>query len=425
MKANIKFNDKCECFFDAEIPTADVEKTLKEVYRDIAKVAKIPGYRPGNAPQDLLEKYHSNDARDETLKRLIPEGCRRILEEKKINAISVPEVFDVIFEKGKNLTFKGRVEVRPDIKLKNYKLIKVKKPKIEIKEQEIDDVIKRLREMNANFTVVTESRPIKKGDFIVCDLEAFIDDRPITKKYENMLIEADKDASLLGVGEHLIGASTKENKEIDIKLPDDYPDKKFAGKNANFKVSIKEIKEKRLPELNDEFAKDIGAQSFDNLKENLRKDLAARKEADAKIDMENQILNKLLDDYKVSVPPSMEKRQYEIMVKHLEEELHMRGVPKEAIDEKKKEFDSKMKNDAQDKVRVYFILSAIAQAENVKVDPGDLDAKYEEIAAQSRQSAETVKKYYEKNDFVDGLLEQIREEKTLEWLLSQAEVTNI
>lgn len=423
MKSKVRYTNNSECHFEVEIPADVVDRTVAEVYKEIKKYAKIPGFRIGNVPHDLLEKYHGEQAREETLKRLIPTGYRQVLVEKQISVVGLPEISDIVFDKGKNLSFKAKVDIRPRIKLKKYKGISVKGKKVEVTNEEAEATLKRLQEMHAQFQPVTEKRPLKKGDYAICDVEAFIDGKPISKKHENMWIEVSKEASMLGMGEDLVGVSVGEIKEVDANLPKDYPDKKYADKKAHFKISVKEIKEKKLSDIDDEFAKDLGAESLSALKEGVRKQLFAKKEANRTTDLKNQILDKLLKDYKISVPPSVAQRQFEILAKRLEEELLSKGIHKDSVAEKKKELEPRLKEEAQDKVRVYFLLEAISEKENIKVKQEDVDKRFETIAQMSQQDVAVVRKHYETNNLIDGLLEQLKEEKTLGWLLSQAEIS--
>jgi len=423
MKTKINSHENCVCCFEVEIPPDTIDRAFQEVYREIKQYARIPGFRVGSAPQDLLEKHHGVKAREEVLKRLIPDGYRDFLSKKNINPVSMPVISDVKFDKDNSLSFSAKVEVRPVIKLKKYTKIKIKSRKVAVIDDEIDDTIKRLQEMHAQYEPVAEKRAVKRGEYTLCDIEAFIDEKPITKKHENMWVEANKESSMLGVGEHLIGAMAGDSKDINLKLPESYPDKKYAGKDALFKVTIKEIKNKVLPTIDNDFAKDIGAESLNALRINLAKEMKQKKDSGLKNEMKSQLLDRLLTDYPISVPPSMTQRQYEIIMKHLEEDLLSKGLHKDAVSDKKKEYDAQVRKDAADKVKIYFILDAIAVKENIKVRNEDMENRFDQIAKMSKQDVQTVKNYYETNDLIDGLLEQLREEKTLDWLLGQADVT--
>ncbi|NQT21895.1 MAG: trigger factor [Candidatus Omnitrophica bacterium] len=422
MKIKIKNIDKCCRLFEIEIPAEIVKRATEEVYKDIKSKAKIPGFRPGAAPKDILEKHYGKTAEQEVLSKVIPEGYRKALEQYKINPVSLPEFSGVEMGKDKELKFKAKVEVRPEIKPKNYKGIRVNRKKIALNQDEVNEGLKRIQEMSAQFIPIEPKGPVKKGDYTVCDVEAFIDGKPISKKHNNMWIMADKDASMLGLGEHLIGANPEDTKEILTRLPENYPDKKFTNKEAKFKIHIKEVKERKLPLLDDALAKDMGLETLENLKENLSTQMLERKEATSAINMKNQILDKLLQDYKFDVPPSITKRQLDILVKQAEEELLSKGINKETIESKKKELEPRLKNDAINKIKVYFILDEISRIENIKLTDDDIAKKFESIARASNQDVGTVKEYYEKNDLMGGLEEQLKEEKTLNWLLSVANV---
>jgi len=421
MKSRIKHIEECTKLFRIEVPREVVDRIVEEVYNEIKKVAKIPGFRPGNAPRDLLEKHYSGDADEQALKRLVPESYKKALQEHKLIPVSSPHVFNVDFQKGKPLTFEAKVETRPNIKLKNYKAIKVGKRRISVSEDELKHALLKVREMQAKYNDVPG--PVKRGDYAVSEVEAFADGEPISKKNNNMWILAEKEASLLGMGEELIGLVKGEMKEIEAKLPDSYPDKKYAGRLAKFKVLVKEVKERALPELDDAFAKSIQLDSVDALKKEIESQLFARKQNNLNIDMKNQILDKLLRENKFSVPSGIVERQKEVLAKRLEAELLQKGLPKEDAEKKIKELDEKLISDAGSKVRIYFILDDIAAKENIDINEKDIEERLKLIASSTGQPVQEVKKYYEKENLTGGLAEELKEAKTLDFLLKEAQVT--
>ncbi|MGB2705725.1 MAG: trigger factor [Candidatus Omnitrophota bacterium] len=420
MKTRIKNIEECRKLFKIEVPKELVEKITKEVYLEIKKVAKIPGFRPGSAPQDLLEKHYSKDAEEQVLKRIIPEGYKKALEIHSVMPAGLPRVFNVDFEKGTPLTFEAEVDTRPVIKRLNYRGIRVRKKRISVSEVEINEALSKLREMCAKYHDV--ARPVKKGDYAVCEVETFIDGRTVTKKNKNMWIQADKEASLLGMGEELIGLTKGQAKEIEAKLPEDYPDKKYAGKLAKFKVLVNEVKEKKLAALDDTLARSMNTESLEALKKRIESELYARKENSLKINMKNQILEKFLKEHKFSVPSGMVARQKEVLAKRLQMELLRKGVPKEETEKKVKELDSKLGQDARDKIRIYFILDDIALKEKIEINDNDIEERLKSIALSTGQPPEEVRKYYEKENLTGGLAEEIKESKVLEFLLKEAEV---
>lgn len=419
MKTRIKNNKVGTKILQIEIPPDLVEKVAEEVYQEIKRFAKIPGFRVGSAPQDLLEKHYSKDAKAEILKKLIPQGYKTAIETHKVVPIGLPSIFNISFEKGKPLTFEAEVDIRPNIKLRNYKGIKVKKKRISLSQQELDDAFSRLRDVYAKYSDV--ARPVRKGDYAVCDVEAFVEGKPITKKNNNMWVLADKEASLLGMGEELVGLTKGQAREIETKLPESYPDKKYAGKLAKFKVLVNEVKEKRLPALDDAFARDLKADNLEALKKEIESGLFKRKENALKIDMENQILEKLLKDNKFTVPANIVQRQKEVLVKRFEAELLRKGLHKDEVAKELDQKTQKLKEDARDRVRIYFILDDIALKEKIEINDKDIDERLKSLALSTGQSQGEVKKYYEKENLLGGLAEEIKEGKVLEFLLKEAE----
>jgi len=413
--------EPCRKLFKIEMPRDLVAEAIKEVYRQIKKVAKIPGFRPGFVPQDLLEKHYSGDAKEQVLKRLIPEGYKQALEFHSVIPVGFPRVSNIDFHKDKPFTFEAEVDTKPVFRMKNYKGIKVRRKRISVSEVEINEGLSKLRQMYAKYRDV--AGPVKKGDYAVCEAEAFIDDKPVTKKNKNMWIRADKEASLLGMGEELIGLAKGQSKEITVKLPDDYPDKKYAGKPAKFKVLINEVKEKYPAELDDAFARQLKFEDLNALRKGIETELYARKENSLKIDMKNQILERLLGENKFSVPSDMAGRQKEVLVKRFETELMQKGVSKEEAEKKVKELDSKLEQDARDKIGLYFILDDIALKEKIETNKNDIDERLKGVALSTGGNAEEVRKYYEKENLMGGLAEEIKESKVLDFLLKEANVT--
>lgn len=423
MKSKIKHIEECVKFFKIEVPHETVKQAVEEVYKSIKKVAKIPGFRPGSAPQDLLEKHFCKDAKEEVLKRLVPEGYQKALETHKIIPVGLPKICNIDFDEAKPLTFEAEVDSRPNTRLKNYKGIRITKKRIAVTQDEVSDALERLRSAYAAHENV--DRPVKKGDYAICDVEAFADGAAISKKNQNMWIQADKEASLLGLGEELVGLTKGQSKEIDTKLPENYPDKKYAGKSAKFKIVVNSVKEKILPPVDEAFAGKLNSESPEALKKEIESQLFLRKENALKVDLENQILDKFLKEAKFSVPPGLVKRQKEVLAKRLEMELVQKGMEKNEAQKKANEFDSKLDGDAKNRVKIYFILDDIAVKEKIDVNDKDIDDRFKSIAASAGKPAEEVRKYYEKENLLGGLAEEIKEMKVLEFLLKHAEISEV
>ncbi|MBL7158393.1 MAG: trigger factor [Candidatus Omnitrophica bacterium] len=416
-----KQNAECTKVLEIEIPLEAVNRAREEIYKEIKKIAKVPGFRVGQAPQDILEKHHSKDAEEEVLKKLIPDGYKKAVEFHKITPVGSPEIEKVTFEKGKTLTYEATVEIKPAIRLKGYKGLKITKRKSPVTEAEVDQAVLRLRDFYAKYNDV--ERSVGKNDYAICDVEAFIENKAISKNTKDMWVQANKEASLLGIGEELVGLAKGQTKEINVKLPENYPDKKYAGKDAKFKVSVKSVKEKELPKIDENFAKTLNKENLNALKEEIRTQLVAKKESAEKIHMENQILEKLLKEHKFPVPENIVKRQKEYLEKRLRQELSRNGVSTEEINERLKKADNELAMDAVNKVRVYFLLDEIALKDGVSVTAKDLEKRIAEISQSAGRPEKEIKENYEKEGLLNGLVEEIKETKTLEMLLKEAKIT--
>ncbi len=421
MKSRVKKLEGTAREFNIEISKEKVDKVFDEVIADIQKTAKIPGFRPGKAPLDMIRKRHQETAIDEVKQRLIPEGYQKALLEHKVKPVSYPEVSDVDIRPSGILTFIAKVDAHPDFNLRKYKALKVTTEKVNVKDEEAGEALERIRSMNAEFPE-TEG-PLKKGDYGICDVQTFMDGEEISKKRENMWIEVDKEASMLGLGEKLEGLKKGEAKDIEAELPREYPDKKYAGKKATFRIGIKETRQKKLPELNDDLAKKAGKETMEEVRKEVRDQLLERKKANANIAMKNQILEQLLTAHSFDLPGSMVKRQLKVLMEKVENELISKGVESGAIESHKANLREKLKKEAEDKVRVYFILDAIADKENIDATSEDADEWLKALAASYNQPFEKVKEYYQQHDLIAGLKEQLREEKTLDFLLDEALVS--
>lgn len=424
MRTKAKSIEECVTLFEIEIPKETVDKAFEEVYDEITKIANIPGFRPGKAPKELVRKHYSSNAKEEVLKRLIPDAYRSALAEHGIGPIGLPEISEVNFEAGKSLSFKARVDMHPKFKLKDYKGIKVEKKKVSIKDEDVDKTLENLREVNAKYIAV-EDRPVQMGDYAVSDLECHVDGKPIHKKRENLWLYIDKESFIPGLSEKMTGMKKGEERDIEVVLPEKYPDKNVAGKNAKYHVKVKEIKLRELPGLGDEFAKDLGKGNLQELRADILKELEARMRVSTEIDVENQLLNKLMDENKFSVPSSLVKRQLDYMVEDAKRRLDAKGFKKEDLDKKDSEFIEKFKDDAMRHVRLMFILDRIAKDEKIDVGAADLEEAYKSISAQTGNTVDKVKDYYEKEELADSLKDKIKEEKAIQFLLKNAQILEV
>lgn len=421
MKSKLTKLDGTSKQFNIEISKELVTKAFDEVLDGIRKEAAMPGFRQGKVPMDMVRKNFMKEAEEEVKRRLIPEAYQKALEEHEIDPVSYPEIWDVKLEVSGAMTFKARSDAAPKFDLAKYKEIKVKKDKISVSDAEMDEALTRIKNLFSE--LVDVERPIQKGDFGILDADMLIDGKVISKKRENMCVEADKESSLLGIGEQLCGLKKGDTKEIIVDLPAGYPDKKFAGKKAVMRIEVKGVREKKVPAMDDELAKKVGKEKIEDLKEEVKSRILESKEAELRTAMKNQIVEFLLKKHSFEFPPSMVKRQFDVLMAKAEDELAQKGLDAAAIETHKQELSKKLSENAKDKVKLYFVLNEIADAEKISVSEEEIDEWIKALAGSLNQPYDMVKKYYAEHDLMGGLAEQLREEKTLDFLVDEASVS--
>ena len=421
MKTKVKALEECSTLFEIEVPKETVDQAFEEVYNEMVKVASIPGFRPGKAPKELVKKRYSKEAKKEVINHLIPDAYQKAVEEHRIDPIGYPDITDMVFEEGKTLSFKAKIDTRPKFKLKNYKGIQIEKKKGIVQDEDIDKALDNLRQYSAKYVSV-EERPAQMDDYVVSDLDCLVDAKPAHKKRENLWLYIDKGSIMSGLTEKMIGMNKSEERDIEVELSKDYPDKNIAGKKAIYHVKVKEIKVRRLPNIDDEFAKDLGKESLADLKKEVAKELENKMRSDNEIAAENQLLGKIIDDNSFAVPSALVKKQIRMMSENAKARLLEKGFKKEDLDKKDGELEERFKDDALKQVRLLFILDRIARDEGIKADEKDLEDAYKSISIRSGKSEKEIKDHYEKEGLVDNLLERIREEKTINFLIKSAEI---
>ena len=404
-----------------EVDPDSVMKELDRALSDVAKKAKIPGFRPGKAPKTVVEKHYGDEVRSEVIQRLISESYLRVLEENKLSPVEMPAISNVsTLSKGSPLSFTATVEVRPKFELGTYDGIEVKEQTITVSDEEVDQTIDRLREMYANLEVV-EGRPLEKNDTAIIDFEGFRDGKSIEgAKASDYMLGLGSNTLIPGFEDQLAGMNKGETREINVTFPADYNNKELAGKDATFKVTLKEIKKKVLPELNDEFAKDIGQdKTVAELKEGIKKDIDIRKQNEQTSAQREELLSKLVNSHTFDVPPGMVEHELMTMARSYATRMARRGMDMKSIDIEK--FREENRPMAEKRVKGILILDEIAVKEKLDVTEQEITSALSTMARSANQSVDAIRKYYESQEGgLDNLRASLIQEKALGLLLSRA-----
>lgn len=421
MKVSVKDTKACEKTLKIEIGSDRIQEAYEAFYREVAPKAKIPGFRPGKAPMNIVAMHFQGEAKEQVLKDLLTESYREAVEEESLHPIGYPEVRDIQFD-DKKLSFEAAVEVKPKIKLSKVKGLSAKKETVSVKASEIEDSLKRIQESLAQFKAV-EDRASALGDFVIADYECIAGGKEVEKRADDWF-ELKEDEYLKNFSSQLTGAKPGDEKEVKVTFPADMNRKELAGKEAVFKVKIKEIKAKVLPELNDDLAREAGEHAtLAELKAKIEKDLLAQKEKEADAAYEKALLDELVKSNKLELPPKLVQRRIEYMMDQAKQHMAQQGAPEDEFENQSPKMKESFRPEAERQVHVAFLLEEIAAAENITVQDEDLKKHFERIAERFRQPVETVEKYYQgREDAIESLKDQIRSEKTVEFIKQNAKV---
>ena len=387
-----------------EVSPEELEGALQHAYLKNRKQITIPGFRKGKVPRQMIEKmYGPSFFYEDAVNELIPSAYEKAVDECELELVSRPEVSIVQIEKGKPFIFTAEVAVKPEVELGQYKGIEVEKQDTAATDEEVDKEIDKERESNSR-SITVEDRPVQDGDMTVIDFEGFVDGTPFEGgKGTDYPLTIGSGAFIPGFEEQLIGAEIGKETEVNVSFPEDYHAKDLAGKPAVFKCTVKEIKVKELPELDDDFAQDVS--DFDTLEEykaDVRKKIEERKAASAKAKKEDAVIEKIIEGAKMEIPDAMVKTQAEQGVDEFAQRLQMQGMSIEqylqymggSIDAMVEQY----KPQALKRIQSRLVLEAVVAAENLEVSDEELEAEYSRMAEQYKMEVEKLKELFSDAD---------------------------
>ena len=405
-----------------EIPPAEVESALDNAYLELNKSVKVDGFRPGHTPRHILEKRYGKTVEADVVEKIVPEFYYRALEEAKLFPVDQPafEEKNFTLAKGQPLTFTASVEVRPDFELKEYRGIELKDEPGGVTEEELGAALDDLRDMHSTLETVPEDRPVTKGDLVVIDFEGFIGDTPFEGgKAENYTLELGSGHLIPGFEEQVEGMKKGDGREISVKFPDEYKNAGLAGKDARFKVTMKDIKKKVRPELDDEFAKDLSlGATLDELKEKVRADIMVYKERARTGKLKDLAMKAVAGMHVFELPASMVEKELRSMVMRRYQDAMQSGAKMTPDD--LKSYEAEARPQAEERVKITLLLAAIADKEGIKVSDTEVEAGIRRLAAETGYDPKAIRELYERRDgSLEGLRGIIGEDKVLELLVRE------
>ena len=408
-----------------EVPAEELDKAIEAAYQKNKNKISIPGFRKGKAPRKMIEQMYGKEVfYEDAANALIPESYEKALEECTEDIVSSPKIDVTQIEAGKPFIFTAEVALKPEVTLGKYKGVKVDKIDVDVTDEEVDAEVNKERESNAR-TITVEDRPVKDGDITVIDFEGFVDGVAFEGgKGENYPLTIGSGSFIPGFEEALIGAELGKETEVNVTFPEDYHASELAGKPAVFKCTVKEIKEKELPELDDEFASEVS--EFDTLaeyKEDVKKKLADKKAADAKNAKEDAVVDAIIADAKMEIPDAMLETQQRQMVEDFAQRIQSQGISMEQYMQftgvTAAKLIEQMKPQALLRIQSRLVLEAVAAAENIQATEEDFEEEVKTMAEVYQMENDKVKELLGENG-KKQVMEDICVKKAVEFVVENA-----
>ena len=431
MNVEVENLPNCIASLRIELPPDFVTKEWNEVAKGFRKVARIPGFRPGKAPQNVVEAKFRKEIQEELTKKLVTETTREAIREKGLKVLSISDVDGVEFTPEKSMRFTATLITSPEFELPDYKGIPVKVPPSEVTDQEVEQGVQNIRERHATFSDVT-GRVLEMNDFAVIDYSTTLEGRPLLEvepKAKTLAggldfwIKLEENTFLKGFSERLIGMQTGETRDFNLPVPDDYPLTELKARALDFNVTLKGIKSMQLPELTDEFAAQVVAGlTVESLRSGLKEQLTEEKERRLKTLKQNQIVDYLASHVECELPQSYVKDETRRIMSEIVQHNQMRGISEDELRENQKDIITAASRNARDRLKANFILTRIAEKESIDVKPQELRERVQVLANQYRVKFEKMMSDLEEKRVLGQVREEVLIGKVLDFLTSNANV---
>jgi trigger factor len=433
MKVEVEKEPDSVSTLHIELPPEQVAKEWNAIAENFARYAKIPGYRPGKAPRRVIEAKFKREIQEELTKKLVSESYRDAIAEKQLRVVSLTNLEDVNIADDKTMRFRATVITAPEFDLPDYKNITVQLPPLEVSDEEVNEAMERLRHQSADFVEVDPERPLQMDDFAVIDFEGTIDGRPISE----IAPEASKNLQggkkfwlrmgpenfLSNFCEQLVGQKKDETRLVIVTFPEDLPVKELAGAKADYAVTLREVKQKALPELNDAFAAKLAKdKTLAELRAMVAHDLEHEKEHALEQAKESQIIKALHEQTQFDLPSQLLRNETRRAVGELVQRNRQRGLSDEILKSKEKELVQGAGSVAAHRLKTNFILRRIAEAEKIQVSHDEIEERIRNQAAHYNVSVEKMRKKIDEHEGINGLMEEILLGKTIDFLKANVSV---
>jgi trigger factor len=415
----------CRKELDLEIPAEEVSRAAEKVAKEFARVARVPGFRPGKAPISLIKRRFADDIKGEVLQTLVPEHVEKAVAEQKLTPVSQPQVDKLEYNEGQPLKFRASFEVLPEFALARYKDLEIEMPEMKITDESVGNTLAEMQQRAATFAPI-EGRPVQNDDFVQVKLVGTPEGGGEPLQADSVLCHVGAEETMEPFNENLRGANVSDHKNFDVEYPADYPDAKLAGKKFHYAVDVLGIKTKKLPELNDDFAKDVSdVASLDELKKKVRDSLEHERDHRQTELQREKILAGLVKLHDFPVPESLIEHQMDVRLERVVRSLAQQGVDPRAVNVDWVSLRKRQEERARDDVKAELVIDRIASEEKIDVTEEELQHELEHMAGHSGESAEAIRARLTKQGALDRMKAKLRSDKTIDWLALNAKVKTV
>jgi len=426
MKVTVNNAEKSQKELSVEIPYEKYEEAFEAEYNKIKPNVKIPGFRQGKAPKEIVIKEYKHKISVNALEKLVNNSVYESITQNNITPLNTPNVKDVKFEEGEPITFKVYVDVYPEVNVEKYKGFEFIKEVEEVKQEDVDRAIEQIREKNTSFEPAEDGYAVAEGDMAIIDFVGKVDgvEFPGGSATDQSIVVG-SNTFLKDFEDGVLGMKKGETKSVEVKFPDNYHEKSLAGKVAVFDITVKEVKRKSVPELNDDFAKDVDedCETLEDLRKKVEEDLKYEVDMIAKEKLYDEILKKLTDENPFEIPQTMiDDQALRLADQTLQQYQYMYGVSPEVLGLNRDHVAETMKERAEFQIKGALILNKIAELESIKVEESDVDEKIKEVAAKMKRDFEEYKKELTDRKVIGNIENNVLTEKIFDFLQKENKV---
>jgi trigger factor len=425
MKVSVEQTSEITSRVNVELSEEAVSRQLKKAYNRLNRSAKVKGFRPGKVPLTILKRHYGDQVNHEAGLELVNDTLMEALEQTGMEVVSQSDLDREVLQEGEPFRYSFVVEVKPQVHAQDYKNIPAKRPPLEVSDEEVAAELALRRQTNFHLRSLEEPRPIQQGDHAVLDFKTFADGKPVPDgEARGFHLEVGSNRFNPEFENELLGASKGEEREIQVAFPLDYGNKNLAGKKATFQVAVKDIKEKVLPELNDEFAKNLGEfESLEDLRSAIRQELESSKRKRIDDEVWAQICDELLNRNPFEVPKSMVEQELQRMLDTIRFRLSSQNLTLEQAGMDEDIFKERNRQMAEKRVRTSILLERISHQEGFEVSDEELDQGLHSTAEKMNQPYDKVRDFYVRSNMMDSYRHQLLEDKVINFLQDQADIT--